>query len=74
MSRCAWPSPAPAGGLRQAVDEVVAAVLAQPRDAVIETKALLRAAGGRNQKAQEAAERAAQYRRLRDVAGLVDEG
>jgi enoyl-CoA hydratase/carnithine racemase len=64
---------APADGLPDAVDEVVAAVLARPRDAVIETKALLRAAGGRNQQAQEAAERGAQYRRLRDLAGMVDE-
>jgi enoyl-CoA hydratase/carnithine racemase len=63
----------PADQLLVAAEEAVAAVLALPRDAVVETKALLRAAGGRSQDAQEAAERAAQYRRLRDLAGLVDE-
>jgi enoyl-CoA hydratase/carnithine racemase len=63
----------PADQLLVAAEEAVAAVLALPRDAVVETKALLRAAGGRAQDAQEAAERAAQYRRLRDLAGLVDE-
>ena len=56
-----------------AAERAVVAVLALPRDAVIETKALLRAAGSRTQEAQEAAEREAQYRRLRDLAGLVDE-
>jgi enoyl-CoA hydratase/carnithine racemase len=63
----------PADQLPDAAEQTVAAVLALPRDAVVETKALLRAAGDRTQSAQEAAERAAQYRRLRDLAGLVDE-
>ena len=63
----------PADQLLDAAEQTVAAVLALPRDAVVETKALLRAAGDRTQSAQEAAERAAQYRRLRDLAGLVDE-
>ena len=40
------------------------------RDAVIEIKALLVAAGDRDATAQEAAERGAQLRRLRDLAGL----
>jgi enoyl-CoA hydratase/carnithine racemase len=59
--------------LLDAAEAMVSAVLALPRDAVVETKALLRAAGDRTQSAQEAAERAAQYRRLRDLAGLLDE-
>lgn len=63
----------PADALAPAVEDTVAAVLAVPRDASIETKALLRAAGAREQRGQEAAERAAQYRRLRDLAGHVDE-
>ena len=63
----------PADQLLDAAEQTVAAVLALPRDAVVETKALLRTAGDRTQSAQEAAERAAQYRRLRDLAGLVDE-
>ena len=63
----------PADQLLDAAEQTVAAVLALPRDAVVETKALLRTAGDRTQSAQEAAERAAQYRRLHDLAGLVDE-
>ena len=55
-----------------AVADLVAALLAPPRGAVVETKALLRAAGGRDQAGQEAAERAAQTRRLRDLAGVGD--
>jgi len=54
-----------------AVDDLVAAVLAAPRDAVVEIKALLREAGRRTREAQWAAEREAQARRLRD---LTDEG
>jgi hypothetical protein len=49
---------------------LAAALLAAPRDAVIETKALLRGAQGRDYEAQRAAERAAQARRLRDLAGV----
>jgi hypothetical protein len=37
---------------------------------VVEIKALLAGAGGRDYPAQEAAERAAQVRRIRDLAGL----
>jgi len=51
----------------------VAAVLAQPREAVIEIKALLLEAAGRSQPEQERAERSAQYRQLRLLAGLDDE-
>jgi hypothetical protein len=36
----------------------------------VETKALLAAAASRGQSEQEAAERAAQVRRLRDLAGI----
>jgi enoyl-CoA hydratase/carnithine racemase len=60
---------APLAELDNVVDSTVAALLAMPRDALIETKALLLAASGRTQAGQEAAERQAQYRRLRDLAG-----
>lgn len=60
----------PAGELDPAVHDLAAALLAAPRDAVIETKALLRGAGSRTLDEQLAAERAAQGRRLRDLAGL----
>jgi enoyl-CoA hydratase/carnithine racemase len=60
----------PAGELEGAVRDLAAAVLAAPRDAVVETKALLRGAAGRSYEEQRAAERAAQGRRLRELAGL----
>ncbi|GHG70948.1 enoyl-CoA hydratase/isomerase family protein [Streptomyces griseocarneus] len=60
----------PAAELSAAVDDLAAALLAAPRDAVIETKALLRGAAGRTYDEQRVAERAAQGRRLRDLAGL----
>lgn len=60
----------PAADLDSAVQDLTAALLAPPRDAVIETKALLRGAAGRTLDEQRAAERAAQGRRLRDLAGL----
>ncbi|MEH0582367.1 MULTISPECIES: enoyl-CoA hydratase/isomerase family protein [Streptomyces] len=60
----------PAGELDTATRELAAAILAAPREAVIETKALLRGAGERTYAEQRAAERAAQSRRLRDMAGL----
>jgi enoyl-CoA hydratase/carnithine racemase len=53
-----------------AVADLVAAVLAGPRSAVIEIKALLAGAAGRGFAEQEAAERAAQVRRLHELAGL----
>jgi enoyl-CoA hydratase/carnithine racemase len=59
--------------LDTAVAETVAALLAVPREASAETKALLLAAGSRTQSEQQAAEREAQYRRLRALAGLDDE-
>ncbi|MFF3562861.1 enoyl-CoA hydratase/isomerase family protein [Streptomyces sp. NPDC002574] len=59
----------PAGALDATVNDLAAALLAAPRDAVIETKALLREASGRAYDEQRAAERAAQGRRLRDLAG-----
>ncbi len=55
-----------ADALDAAVAETVAALLAVNRDAAAETKALLLGAAGRTQADQEAAERDAQYRRLRD--------
>lgn len=62
----------PADELDGAVRDLAAALLAAPRDAVIETKALLRGAAGRGFDEQRAAERAAQARRLRDLAGIAD--
>ncbi|MEU1184807.1 enoyl-CoA hydratase/isomerase family protein [Streptomyces sp. NPDC005820] len=60
----------PAEELDAAARELAAALLAAPREALIETKALLRGAGDRTYDEQRAAERAAQARRLRDLAGL----
>jgi enoyl-CoA hydratase/carnithine racemase len=60
----------PAAELDAAVADLVAALLAAPRDAVVETKALLRSAAEHTPAAQYAAERAAQSRRLRDMAGV----
>ncbi|MEU4894368.1 enoyl-CoA hydratase/isomerase family protein [Streptomyces sp. NPDC044780] len=62
----------PAAELDGAVQDLAAALLAAPRDAVIETKALLRGAVDRTYEEQRAAERAAQARRLRDLVGLAD--
>lgn len=55
--------------LDAAVEQLVAAVLASPRDAVIETKALLQGAARRTPQEQWKAERQAQARVLRDRAG-----
>ena len=60
--------------LEAAGAEFAGQILARPRDAVIETKALLLAAAGRSQDEQERAERAAQYRQLRALSGLTGEG
>ncbi|MEU6965342.1 enoyl-CoA hydratase/isomerase family protein [Streptomyces chrestomyceticus] len=60
----------PAADLDGAVADLAGALVAAPRDAVIETKALLRGAASRTYEEQRAAERAAQARRLRDLAGL----
>lgn len=60
----------PASELDAAVTDLVAALLAPPRDAVVETKSLLRGAAAHSAKEQYAAERAAQGRRLRDLAGV----
>ncbi|BAC74139.1 enoyl-CoA hydratase [Streptomyces avermitilis] len=62
----------PAEQLDGAVRDLAGALLAAPRDAVIETKALLRGAQERTYEDQRAAERAAQARRLRDLAGVGD--
>jgi enoyl-CoA hydratase/carnithine racemase len=59
----------PRADLDAAARELAAAVLAAPAAAVRETKALLRDAAGRSYDDQRAAERAAQARRLRDLAG-----
>ncbi|GAA0600662.1 enoyl-CoA hydratase/isomerase family protein [Streptomyces crystallinus] len=62
----------PAAELDAAVRDLAAAIVAAPRDAVIETKALLRGVSGRSYEEQRVAERGAQGRRLRDLAGLSD--
>ncbi|MFI1099602.1 enoyl-CoA hydratase/isomerase family protein [Streptomyces melanogenes] len=62
----------PGAELDAAVRDLAAALLAAPRDAVIETKALLRGASGRSYEEQRVAERGAQARRLRDLAGMAD--
>jgi enoyl-CoA hydratase/carnithine racemase len=54
--------------LAAATEDLVAAVLAAPRNAAVETKALLLGVRVRSVAEQEAAERAAQVRRLRDLA------
>jgi enoyl-CoA hydratase/carnithine racemase len=62
----------PADELDGSVRDLAGALLAAPRDAVIETKALLSGAPARTFEDQRTAERAAQARRLRDLAGLSD--
>ncbi|WP_432159304.1 enoyl-CoA hydratase/isomerase family protein [Streptomyces sp. NRRL F-5630] len=59
----------PAEGLDAAVTEFTAALLAAPRNAVNETKALLQGAVHRSFDEQRAAERQAQARRLRELMG-----
>lgn len=63
----------PVAELDGAVDTTVTALLAVDRDAATETKALLLAAAGRTQHDAERAEREAQYRRLRALAGFDSE-
>jgi enoyl-CoA hydratase/carnithine racemase len=60
----------PAAELDATARDLAGALLAAPRDAVIETKALLQGAVGRSYEEQRPAERAAQGRRLRDLAGV----
>ena len=60
----------PPDQLDAAVSDLTAALLAPARDAVVEIKALLLGATGRSAAEQEQAEREAQVRRLRDLAGL----
>ncbi|MFG3113797.1 enoyl-CoA hydratase/isomerase family protein [Streptomyces sp. NPDC048197] len=62
----------PGDELDAAVSDLAAALLAAPRDAVVETKALLAGAARRTYEEQRRAERAAQARRLRDLAGVGD--
>jgi enoyl-CoA hydratase/carnithine racemase len=59
----------PAEDLDSAVGDLTAALLNGARDAIVEIKALLRGAGDRPAQAQLRAEREAQVRRLRDLAG-----
>ncbi|MFF9314586.1 enoyl-CoA hydratase/isomerase family protein [Streptomyces sp. NPDC014748] len=60
----------PRDQLDAAATDLASAILAAPRDAVIETKALLQGVHGRSYEEQRTAERQAQGRRLRDLAGL----
>ncbi|MBO1419477.1 enoyl-CoA hydratase/isomerase family protein [Streptomyces sp. FH025] len=62
----------PGAELDAAARDLAAALLAAPRGAVIETKALLQGASGRSYDEQRSAERAAQARRLRELAGIGD--
>jgi enoyl-CoA hydratase/carnithine racemase len=62
----------PRSELDAAVRDLVAAVLAGPRDAVVEIKALLSGAAGRQYDSQLRCERQAQLRRIRDLAGIGD--
>ena len=59
----------PVAELDTAVAELAAAVVAGNRDAVVEIKALIAGAGGRDLATQTRYEREAQLRRLRDLAG-----
>jgi enoyl-CoA hydratase/carnithine racemase len=59
----------PLAGLDTAVSELVEAILAHNRDAVVETKALVAGAGDRDHVTQLRYEREAQLRRLRDLSG-----
>lgn len=61
----------PGAQVAAAVDDLVAALLAAPGGAVAETKALLRDAHDRSPEEQLAAERAAQGRRLAELAALA---
>jgi enoyl-CoA hydratase/carnithine racemase len=60
----------PQGDLDRAVDELVAALLRPPRDGVVEIKALLLSAAQRSPAEQLLAERQAQLRRIRHLAGI----
>jgi len=60
----------PPAELDAAVRDLTAAILAGNRDAVVEIKALLAGAAGRSPADQQRAEREAQTRRLRDLAGM----
>ena len=60
----------PGEELHAAAAKLAADLLAAPRGAVTESKALLRGASGRSYDEQRAAERAAQTRRFRDLAGM----
>jgi enoyl-CoA hydratase/carnithine racemase len=59
----------PRASLDAAVADLVAALLSPPPEVAAETKALLLGAVGSDRDEQEAAERAAQLRRLRALAG-----
>lgn len=63
----------PTDQLGGAIDRTVRDLLAVNRDAAAETKGLLLAAAANTQAHQEAAERDAQYRRLRSLIGLEAE-
>lgn len=58
--------------LDDAVAALVESLLAAPRNAVVETKALLLGAASRDYDSQRAAERQAQARRIRDLMGVGD--
>jgi enoyl-CoA hydratase/carnithine racemase len=62
----------PRADLDSAVADLVAALLVPPHAAITETKALIAGASGRSPAEQEVAERLAQLRRIRDLAGAPE--
>lgn len=60
----------PRADLDSAVSDLAAALIAGNREAIVEIKALLLSAATRSHSEQELAEREAQTRRIRDLAGL----
>lgn len=62
----------PLAELDAAAESMAQALLVRPRNAVVEAKALLLAASTRTQSEQESAERGAQHRLLRELAGFAD--
>ncbi|MEU5553346.1 enoyl-CoA hydratase/isomerase family protein [Micromonospora sp. NPDC047793] len=62
----------PNAELDDAVRDLTAGLVAHQRDAVVEIKALLAGASGRTHAEQQRAEREAQTRRIRDLAGYAE--
>jgi enoyl-CoA hydratase/carnithine racemase len=69
-TRSGSPSRRTSEDLDGAVRDLASAILAGARNAIVEIKALLRGAAGRSAPEQRLAEREAQVRRMRDLAGI----